>query len=209
MKVFSKVIMGLIPLALTGGANASLIGVAGAGAIIPAPVSVLDDDANCNDWVGQTCRMLGFDEKQNVTLGANVGVDGGGFIAAGQKVSSHMIFLNTPRLERNESNATWLFDGIILGVMSDTNGLLEAASNAALGAPGTTYYAGGFGNRGFENAQDWYFGVGTNSLEVNMLVTEPGDWIRVVTAAKVPEPGTLMLLGTGLIGLFGLRKQKA
>ncbi len=42
---------------------------------------------------------------------------------------------------------------------------------------------------------DGYAILAPNQLRVSMLVTEPGDWIRVVT---VPEPATLLLLGTGL-----------
>jgi hypothetical protein len=40
------------------------------------------------------------------------------------------------------------------------------------------------------------------SINVGMLVTEPGDWIRVVTEAQsVPEPSTMLLLGLGIIGV--------
>lgn len=210
MNVKSKIMAGVIALAFAGTANAGLIGVTGDGAIISAPGSVAIGGAKCTDWPGQSCEMLGFDEQQGVTLGSALSVDGG-TIAAGTTVNSHMIFLNTPGSQRNQSTATWQFDGVILGVMSDNGGLLEAASNGLLGALATTY-PGSFNNRGFEaNNPDTYSGVGTSSLEVTMLVTQPGDWIRVVTATSVsvPEPAALFLLGTGLLGLFGRRKRSA
>ena len=207
MKLKSTIPAVVLAFAFSGGASAALINATGSGAIVAAPTSVLDDAADCT-LAGNGCVMLGFDEQQGVSLGSALSVDGGGTIAAGTLVNSHMIFLNTPGTTRNESNATWFFDGIVLGVMSDRNGSLEAASNGELGASGTTYYGGTFGNRGFENSEDWYSGIGSSMLEVNMLVTEPGDWIRVVTAVNVPEPGTLALMGTGLLGLFGFRRNR-
>lgn len=47
-----------------------------------------------------------------------------------------------------------------------------------------------------------------------MRVTEPGDWIRVVTASSgaqsMPEPATMILLGIGLgsVGAVALKKRQ-
>jgi MYXO-CTERM domain-containing protein len=173
--------------------HAALVSVTAPGEIIPAPPRVLNDDVT-ND------HQQGFNERQGVLLVAPLSIDGGA-IPAGTVVDSHMIFLNiSGRGPVSNQGVIWTFDGLVLGVMSDTGGTLEAASSTLLGAIGTTYPAA-FPNRGLEN-QDGYV-ISGNQLTVNMRVTQPGDWIRVITANPVPEPGTVAA-GAALTVLAGL-----
>lgn len=172
-----------------------------AAAIIAAPGSVT------NATVTNTGQQ-GFNEKQGVFLGSALSVDGGS-IAAGARVDSHMIFLNNPYRNKyriDHFNVEWTFSGTILGVMSDKGGNLEAASTSLLGLDTTTYPAAGFRARGMEGKHDSYVIAG-NVLTVNMRVTQPGDWIRVVTTS-VPDAGsTVLLLGVGLLGLAAIRRR--
>ncbi len=188
-------------------ANADLIGVTELGpstagvsaAIIPAPQNALDDDV-------ENAAMQGFNEAQDVLTSVAHGIDGGGSIAAGTLVDSHMIFLNSTSTRAiGHFDVTWTFDGAILGVMSNQAGTLEAASTFELGNPATNYTVGAgaapFGARGLEgngnpSSGDGYTILG-NTITVGMYVTEPGDWIRVVTN-PVPVPGALLLGSLGL-----------
>lgn len=132
-----------------------------------------------------------------------------------------MIFLNSAGSTLIEhgaggslNTATFTFDGSILGVMSDNGGTLEAMSSSFLGAAGTTYPAA-FPNRGLEGnpfdnmVDDWYSFVDA-TISLGMRVTEPGDWIRVVTVSAVPLPAALPLFagGLGLMGLLGWRRKQ-
>jgi len=92
--------------------------------------------------------------------------------------------------------------------MSDGVGALEAASTAVLGAAGSTYTAP-YSARGMEGA-DAYIIAGSTLL-VGMGVSQPGDWIRVVTLSAIPLPAALPLYGAGLalMGFLGWRKKKA
>jgi len=201
-------------LALATPASAALVSVSGplssagaAAAIIAAPADVGNDGAGA-------LGMLGFDERQGVTLGAALAVDGG-FIASGSVVDSHMIFLNRPDKANiaithgtTASPVEWTFSGAILGVMSDNGGTLEDASNGILGALSTSY-PGAFTNRGFESANpDFYTILSANTLGVGMLVSQPGDWIRVVTATPVPLPaaGWMLFAGLGALGFLSRRR---
>ncbi len=154
-------------------------------AVIAAPASTADDAPGLEAW-----GMVGFDEAQGVTLDAPLAVDGG-TLPAGTRVDSHMIFLNTPGWTRVGHGigpggpVVWRFSGEILGVMSDRDGLLERAS-AHLGAE-ETRYPQALALRGLErdprdgfSGDDWYRARGA-TLEVGMTVSEPGDWIRVIT----------------------------
>jgi len=71
--------------------------------------------------------------------------------------------------------------------MSDYYGNLEAASNDILGAPGTEYEAP-LAARGLEpRSADNATPLNALQLEVSMQVTQPGDWIRVVTGPDLKK----------------------
>ena len=145
----------------------------GPATIIDAPADASDD--NEND------AQQGFDELQGITLAEDLAVDGG-TVPAGTTVDSHMIFYNTGNVDvvRGHLDVVWEFTGEVLGVMSDVDGELEAASNGLLGAEGTAY-PGADENRGMEE-NDGY-SIDGNNLTVSMSVSVDGDWIRVITGA--------------------------
>ena len=163
--------------------------------IIAAPTQVLD---NAVTNLGQQ----GFNEQQGVVLSTALSTDQG-VIAAGTRVNSHMIFFNKPTIHSgldSHTGVTWTFAGTIIGTMSDSGGLLEAASNSQLGSL-TTAYPGAFSARGLEGADALTVGGSQLTVDLDMFVAQPGDWMRVVTV--VPEPGTIMILGFGLAMLGG------
>lgn len=198
----------VIALLLSSQANATIISFTGSTSSQGVPASIIAAPASVQDAMVTNQAQQGFDEQQNVTLGAGLGFDFGGIIAAGTTVDSHMIFLNISAGSSITSHSViWTFSGMVLGVMSDSAGTLEAASTPILGALGTVYGAP-FGGRGMEGGDGYSF-TG-NTLSVTMVVSQPGDWIRVITATVVPEPTTLALFGIGLAGIgFARRKNKS
>jgi hypothetical protein len=142
--------------------------------IIDAPPAVLD-----NDVMNQ--GMQGFNEAQDVITSVDHAHDGG-FIPAGSLVDSHMIFLNSEHNYRWFRDVKWVFDGVIIGVMSDNWGRLEHASTFELGNPSTIYPAAPFQYRGLERNDGYSFTSNPNELIVTMQDQGFGDWIRVVTA---------------------------
>jgi len=207
MKLRNTLLSALTAFALATPASAALLSVIGGPSTLGTAATIIAAPADVGDDAAINTGLQGFNEVIGHVLAAAVAVSGGGFIAAGTRVDSHMIFLNTEGNVFNEANAAWTFDGIILGTMQDIGGNDEAASNAFLGNPGTIY-PGAFANRGLEG-NDILFFVG-NVLTTTFKVTEPGDWIRVVTVSAVPLPAALPLFagGLGLMGLFSRRKKR-
>jgi len=211
MKIFQIIV---ISVALIYGtmANAALLSVSGDNSTRGVAAAIIGAPANALDAMKTNEGQEGFNERQNYVLLAAIDTDAGS-IASGIRVDSHMIFLNKYDGDNiSHNNVLWTFSGAILGVMSDRNGIKEEASTDVLGNPGTNYPAGGFSARGMEGADSYSIlaglGIG-NQLSVNMVVAQPGDWIRVVTASAVPVPAAVWLFGTALVGLIGFGKRKA
>lgn len=189
---------------LCGPAQAVLIGVSGEDSRLGASARIIDAPGDVTEDAHSNFAQTGFDEQLGVLLTDDLEVDYGRFIDAGTMVDSHMIHMNTGpgdvRTRNLQRNVEWVFDGLVLGVMSDLYGWLEFDSNSLLGLSTTLYpdrpmYARGLEGRDGYDFQD-------NRLLLTMRVTEPGDWIRVITASNVtavPEPGTLVLLSLGLL----------
>ncbi|MGI9355213.1 MAG: PEP-CTERM sorting domain-containing protein [Rhizobiaceae bacterium] len=214
-------------LAWASASQAAVISAAGGLSSAGEGPSIIGAPADATDDAAYNKGIQAFDEKQRIKLTSDLAVDGG-TIAAGTWVSSHMVFLNsgpghdTTLIEHgaggNRNAVSFTFDGLVLGVMSDSTGALEVASSGILGNPATIYPGIAFSARGMKGNpldgffnDDWYAFAG-DTIRLGMRVTEPGDWIRVVTAASpIPVPASLPLLAIGLGGLclMSRRRRKA
>jgi len=149
-----------------------------------APKTVCPTDGAVN--AGQE----GFNEQQGHAVTTALDADDGAVVPAGTVVDSHFLFLNTGGTSVS-STEVWCFDGTVIGVMSDEDGLLEAASNSVLG--GSTCYPGAFNYRGLEASIGDGYRLRGNSIELTMNVNSPGDWVRVVTDPQFATGATFSL----------------
>lgn len=165
---------------------------------IPQPAHITTLAPADNDFI------LAFNELQRFTLGSALAIDGGGTIAAGTVVDSHMVLFNkVGESAQTLSQSGWLqFSGTILGVISLRATLL---ASDYLGAP-SNY--DDFKNRGLDEGKLDSYSVADDTLTAEFFVNRPGDWIRVISVADVPVPAAAAFLPMGFAALFGLRRRR-
>lgn len=157
-----------------------------------------------------------FAEVQDLTLKSSVAVDDtasgsftsnsalvGGTIAAGTAVDSYLFHSDTATTSHVYTGSV-TFSTQILGLIVLTQSL--DSTDAQLAHPGTTYSTSNL--RGLElspTADSFTLSADRRTLTFHFLTNNSLDEVRVVTAATVPEPASVVLMGLGGLILAGVR----
>jgi hypothetical protein len=217
-------------------ARAGFLGVTGKGAIIPpgsggALPNFFDDPAKkavVHGWEERQGAVLAADVYVDIVAPGTYAKESdlAGFeaakVAAGTRVSSHLLYFD-PKGGASVDGVTFTFDGRVLGVIVESDRFFKKKfgftdyyvesdflRNPATPAANYPVPAGDpsshFNNRGLEFNTDSIV-VGSNFVTLNLSASDPGDQVRVITAA-VPEPASLTAAGIGVASLagYGLRR---
>ncbi len=127
-------------------------------------------------------------------------------LGVGTVVRSHYIHFDIAPQSSASIQGRVRFDSQIIGVIVvNESGARHLDDSDFLGAP--TLFTHGNDNRGLEFATDAFrITILGDTIEFDLSITQPGDFIRVLTAGDVPAPGALAVGGLALIGVARRRR---
>ncbi len=212
-KCSSLVFSVMILLLAAAPAIPSIVSITGNIVIVGPPASVITGQYQNNGNI----RL--FEEQEAIELTSRVWVDivspgrydepgdleDDAFLRRDTMVASYLLHAD-PRNPPQEYQGTVEFDMDILGVIVRRNRLRN--TDAMLGAPGTAYPDDSYPSTGLEldPDEDWVRLIDQRTLRVHFTVHNAVDEVRVLTA--IPEPGSWLLLASGLLGLgLGQRRR--
>lgn len=205
-------------------ANAGIITTTG-NFLVVAPATANYTAAPFNDpapaptriWVEQTAIGLASNvvldtdladpTKQYVISGPGAGqvafaAAGGPTLVAGTNVDVYYAYFDPAGTQAGRGSVT--FDAPVLGIVAYTERLPFSDFLRVPGAP----YPGipAFNARGWEETEWAQLSADRRTLTFTALASNPGDQFRIFTAVSVPEPGSCLLLGLGIAGIFARRR---
>jgi|GEM_PF-4090030 len=209
-------------LLLAGSANAQVSGLSGGLVYAGTPAGITDlrenfgAESDSTSWLylERSGLLLGGAQSVNINAQGSYASNGsltGGTIAGGQFVDTYIFHTNPVGNGPITYNVSMTFDSQILGliVLGEPTGQISLEdTDATLGNLASFRYENQ-GSRGFELGQDAIVSWSGNTLQLRARTTSAVDQVRIITKARtIPEPGTVALLGIGLLGGILIRRRK-
>ena len=196
-----------------GRAGATPISVTGAVDPISAPA-----DARLNTVLESNTLAPFFTEVTNSLLLGNLTVDfnapgtynanpvSTNTIAAGTRVDSYYLVTDPigsdPANTRSFSGSITFNTDILGAIVLDPE---FASSNGVVGHPGTLYSPNGV-QLELGSPDAFTISADRRTLSFNFTSNTAADNVRIITATSVPEPASILLVASGLVGAYRYRK---